>query len=306
MRKYLISALAMSAVLLGACNDSLGPGDVSEADQEDILATLEESGFFSDGFGAEGVSEHVVAYLDGDAAPRVWGRRRGLPVSRVVEVTFDREAGIATVTKTVNFEGEFLVRLDDGSVSSKTLNEQLTQSALLERLAEDRVNDRTGRRSHWRLLEITPKEFRAIDETMRTVNIEQVRIVVNGETVLDLIDPAERLPVERGGVALLSEGDEVSVYADVANTTNLEGNETYVFLHVAHARQDAVGWHRVMMEYSADRGEWVAHWVVRHAGREFVMVDALDSGSFDAAGEYRANIWGLPYRIGETDVATID
>jgi hypothetical protein len=306
MKRYLTPALALSALLLGACIDSLGPGDVSEEDREDILATLEESGFFSDGFGAEGVSEHVVAYLEGDAAPRVWGRRRGLPVSRVVEVIFDREAGTATVTKTVGFEGEFLVRLDDGSISSKPLNEQLTQTALLERLAEDRVNHRTGRRTRWGLLEISPKEFRAIDEALRTVNIEQVRIVVNGETVLDIIDPSERLPIERGGVALLNVGDEVSVFANVANTTNLEENHTYVFLHVAHAREDAVGWRRVMMEYSEDMGEWVAHWVVRHAGREFVMVDALDSGSFEAEGEYRANIWGLPYRVGETDVATVD
>jgi hypothetical protein len=306
MKKYLTPALALSALMLGACNDSLGPGNVSEEDREDILVTLEESGFFSDGFGVEGVSEHVVAYLDGDAAPRVWGRRRGMPVSRVIEVTFDRETGTATATKTVNFEGEFLVRLDDGSISSKPLNEQLTQSALLERLAEDRVNDRTGRRSRWQLLEISPKEIRAIDETMRTVRIEQVRIAVNGETVLDIIDPAERLPVERGGVALLSEGDEVSVYADVANTTDLEESQTYVFLHVAHARQDAVGWRRLMMEYSEDLGEWVAHWVVRHAGREFVMVDALDSRSFEPEGEYRANIWGLPYRVGETDAARVD
>ena len=155
-------------------------------------------------------------------------------------------------------------------------------------------------------MEISPKEFRAIDETLRTVNVEQVRIVVNGETVLDIIDPSERLPIERGGVALLSVGDEVSVYADVANPTNLDGNETYVFLHLAHARADVVGWRRVMMEYRDDLGEWVAHWVVRHAGREFVMVDALDSGSFEIEGEYRANIWGLPYRVGETDVATVD
>ena len=46
---------------------------------------------------------------------------------------------------------------------------------------------------------------------------------------------------------------------------------------------------------------WV---VVRHSGREHVMVDALDSGSFDLEGEYRANILGVPYRIGEANLGT--
>ena len=49
----------------------------------------------------------AVAYFDGAAAPRAWGRRRGLPVRREVEVIFDREAGTPTVTKTIDFEGEF-------------------------------------------------------------------------------------------------------------------------------------------------------------------------------------------------------
>lgn len=67
-----------------------------------------------------------------------------------------------------------------------------------------------------KLLEISPKEFRLIDETKRTVNIQQVRIVVNGVTVLEIIDPSERLAIESDRVAHLSEGDEVSVYASVA------------------------------------------------------------------------------------------
>lgn len=306
MRKYFAPALAAVTLVLGGCIDSLGPGEVSEDDREEILLVLDESGFFSDGFGTDGLADNLVAYLDGAAAPRVWGRRRGLPVRRVVEVVFDREAGTAMVTKTVDFEGEFLVRLDDGSVSSKPLNEQLVQSALLERLDEDRLNDRTGRRSRWHLLEISPKEFRAIDEAKRTVTIEQVRIVVNGETALEIVDPAQGLPIEDGGVLSLSEGDEVSVYADVANGTLDIENTTYVYLHVAHAREDAVGWRRVAMEYSDDLGQWVSHWVVYHAGREFVVVDALDGGSFDPEGEYRANMWGVPYRVGESDVATTD
>ena len=301
MKKYMTPALAFCALLLGACVDGLGPESVSEVDREDILATLGESGFFTDGFGTDGVGANVVAYFDGAAAPRAWGRRRGLPVRREVEVIFDREAGTATVTKTVDFEGEFLQRLEDGSVASKPLEEQLTQSALLQRLTDVRVHEKTGRRSHWKLLEISPKEFRLTDETKRTVNIQQVRIVVNGVTVLEIIDPSERLAIESDRVAHLSEGDEVSVYASFANETNGNASETYVFLHVFHALADRTGWHRLLMEYSPDLGEYVAGWVVRHSGREHVMVDALDSGSFDLEGEYRANIWGVPYRIGETN-----
>ena len=172
---------------------------------------------------------------------------------------------------------------------------------MLQRLTDVRVHEKTGRRSHWKLLEISPKEFRLIDETKRTVNIQQVRIVVNGVTVLEIIDPSERLAIESDRVAHLSEGDEVSVYASVANETNGNASETYVFLHVFHALADRTGWHRLLMEYSPDLGEYVAGWVVRHSGREHVMVDALDSGSFDLEGEYRANIWGVPYRIGETN-----
>lgn len=304
MKKYMTPALTFGALLLGACVDGLGPESVSEEDREDILATLEESGFFTDGFGTDGVSANVVAYLDGAAAPRAWGRRRGLPVRREVEVIFDREAGTATVTKTVDFEGVFLQRLEDGSVASKPLEEQLTQSALLERLVDARVHDETGRRSHWKLLEISPKEFRLIDETKRTVNIQRVSIVVNGVTILEIIDPSERLAIESDRVAHLNEGDEVSVHVSVANETNGDLSETYVFLHVFHALADRIGWHRLLMEYSSDLGEYVTGWVVRHSGREHVMVDALDSGSFGLDGEYRANIWGVPYRIGEANLGT--
>ncbi len=60
----------------------------------------------------------------------------------------------------------------------------------------ERVHDKTGRRSRWKLLGISPKEFRLIDETKRTVNIQQVRIVVNGVTVLEIIDPSERLAID--------------------------------------------------------------------------------------------------------------
>lgn len=88
----------------------------------------------------------------------------------------------------------------------------------------------------------------------------------------------------------------------VSPETNGDASETYVFLHVFHALADRTGWHRLLMEYSPDLGEYVAGWVVRHSGREHVMVDALDSGSLDLEGEYRANIWGVPYRIGETNL----
>ena len=54
----------------------------------------------------------------------------------------------------------------------------------------------------------------------------------------------------------------------------------------------------------SDLAEYVAGWVVRHSGRGHVMVDALDSGSFDLDGEYGANIGGVPYRIGEANSGT--
>jgi hypothetical protein len=46
-------------------------------------------------------------------------------------------------------------------------------------------------------------------------------------------------------------------------------------------------------------GMFVRHWIVRFPGRERIVVDAIDSQTFntDSEDDYRANGWGVPYRI---------
>jgi hypothetical protein len=46
-------------------------------------------------------------------------------------------------------------------------------------------------------------------------------------------------------------------------------------------------------------GAFVRHWIVRFGGRERMVVDAIDSQAFhtDSEDDYRANGWGIPYRI---------
>jgi hypothetical protein len=48
-----------------------------------------------------------------------------------------------------------------------------------------------------------------------------------------------------------------------------------------------------------DQGRYVREWTVRFGGRERIGVDAIDSQTFntDSDDDYRANIWGIPYRI---------
>ncbi len=97
MKKYLTSALAFSVLALAGCNDSLGPGNASEEDREDIVAGLAEAGFFGDDFGDDGVVGHVANYFDGAAAaepPLRWGRRHRVAVSRPVMIRQFYEAAL--------------------------------------------------------------------------------------------------------------------------------------------------------------------------------------------------------------------
>jgi hypothetical protein len=298
MKKYFTSALAFGALVLAGCNDSAGPGNASEEDREDIVASLAEAGFFDDAFGDDGVVGQVANYFDGAAAaaPSLrWGRRHRVPVSRVIEVNVDREAGLATVSRTIVFEGVFMYLNDLEEVVEKPMNHTLMQSAVFQHLDVPRVNDH-GRETHWELIEVTPHDVVMTDPAARSVAIQSVTIEVNGVVVAEIVDAAALLSLA-DGLPMLNEGDAVTVYADVANETNALENETYVFLHLFHAREDRAGWRRMPMEYNADLGKWVGHWLAQHGGRERIVVDALDGGSWLPDGAYRAHVWGIPYHI---------
>lgn len=290
---------------LAACGDAAGPGNAPAADREQILAILDESGWFADTFGETGLVDAAVMTpgfnlsLAGSAADTVplvrrWGRRHGAPVSRerTVHVTGDT----ATATVSLVFEGEFLLdRTDDGvaNPTSKPLEHTVTQAATFVRRA---APDSLGRR--WRLVRVTPREAVMTDPARRTVVIERVTVMKNGAVIGEITGSGVEIPLE-GGLMGLALGDEIMVTAEVANATGHDNvPPTFVFLHLYHASPNARGWLRLPMTDNGD-GTYTRGWTVRHAGRERISVDAIDSQTFatDTEDDYRANVWGVPYRI---------
>ena len=297
MKKYLTSALVFGALALAGCNDSAGPGNASEEDREDIVAGLAEAGFFGDAFGDDGVVGQVANYFDGAggaaAPPLRWGRRHRVAADREIRVDVDREAGLATVSRTIVFEGLFMYLNDLEEMVEKPMNHTVMQSAVFRYLEDAQVNDR-DRSTHWELIEVSPHDVVMTDAAQRSVAIQSVSIVVNEVEVANIVDAGELLSLAEE-LPMLNEGDAVTVYAAVDNVTNASENETYVFLHLFHAREDRAGWRRIAMEYDGE--QWVGHWVAQRGGRERIVVDALDGGSWSPDGAYRAHVWGIPYHI---------
>lgn len=305
-----LAVAGAAALIVAACSD--GPtalGNATPEDREAVVAELEASGWFTEAFGMSGTAENVnlaasfdlslstVAAQDTVPLIRRWGRRHGEPVSRVITVEVVGDTARARMV--VTFEGQFVLDRtpDDGEPpTQKPLEEQAVQRAVLVRRSADDTVD-VARRP-WRLVALSPREWRMTDEARRTVRISRVVVRVNGEVRLEAEDPAELFRVDNR-IPRLEVGDSVSVLAEVDNTTGT-GNEppTFVFLHVYHHGPNARGWVRIPMR-ERDDGAFVRHWIVRFAGRERMVVDALDSQTFntDSEDDYRANGWGIPYRI---------
>lgn len=303
MRPLMLILSAAAAASLAACGDATGPGNATGEDREEVLAVLDASGWFTEDFGLEGaaldgsVASGLSLGLSGvqDTVPAIrrWGRRRGRPVER--EITINVADDTARVTAVVTFDGRFLLdRTDDGQANptEKPLQEQAVHHSVLVRTDPDSA----GRR--WRLVQLSPWEWRLTDEAKRTVRVTGVEVLVNGESKILVEDPAELFDVDNR-IPRLQVGDVVQVLATVENTTG-HGNEppTFVFLHVYHASPVARGWIRFPMGLD-DEGRYVREWTVRFSGRERIAVDAIDSQTFntDSEDDYRANIWGIPYRI---------
>jgi hypothetical protein len=297
----------MAAVMLAACSDTpTGPGNATEADRNAVVAELAASGWFAETFGTDGAVEDLdlaasfdlnlssVAAQDTVPLVRRWGRRPGAPVRR--ELTVEVTGDTARAELVVTFEGVFVLdrTADDGEpATQKPLEEQAVQRAVLVRRPEADPAARL-----WALVALSPREWRMTDEATRTVRITHVVVRVNGEIKLEVEDPAELFRVDHR-IPRLQVGDSVSVLAEVENTTGT-GNEppTFVFLHVYHHGPTARGWVRIPMQARED-GAFVRHWIVRFGGRERMVVDAIDSQAFhtDSEDDYRANGWGIPYRI---------
>ncbi len=309
--KRLAVPFVVGALALTGCGESFGPqGNASEEDRDEIISLLDESGFFAEEFGVEGTSDDgaaaapaLVASAEAAevVAPRIWGRRLGLPVRRLVTVDVDPQEGVATVSKEVFFEGRFLLDItqdDQFNPTEKPLEVKLVQHATFHRLPSDQV-DAAGRR--WRLINLSPAEWMVTAEDKQTVNLTLVQVWVNGELQLEITDASELLDID-SRIPRLHVEDVVEVRAWVENSLD-NGNEpdTFVFLHLFHASPSASGWMRLPMERVITDTDvyYTLSWTARHIGRARIAVDAIDAQTFTTQTEddYRGNIWGVPYRI---------
>ncbi len=307
-RRLAVPLLSM-AMAMWACADSTGPGNATSQDQQGVQAALDLSGFGGEDFGDLGAVADFAAppafdlgivrsaATDTVRAPRFWGRRRGRPVSVVRDVVVTGDTARATITR--RFEGVFVLRLGTDSTAvptTKPLIESLVQRALLVRRPADSVTATDSLR--WRLVALSPQEYRATRPASRTVQITHVTVSVNGQVKIDLTDPQALFRVG-DQVPRLALGDTVVVTAEVSNTTGGDHfPATLVFLHVDRADPRGAAWRRERMGQTAD-GAYVRAWVVRVPGRARFAVDAIDAGTFTTAStdDYRANIWGVPFRI---------
>jgi hypothetical protein len=303
-RRYLL--VGCTALLAAACSDATAPGNAEPQDRTEVLAALDQSGWFGDDYDVTGAIANatlsVTAGFDLGLAPsgtdsvplvRLWGRHPGTPIAH--QITVDVANDTARVEALVRFDGTFVLdRTDDGVLNptAKPLQEEALQQALVVH------GDPDGAGRRWYLAALSLRQWRMTDEAKRTVAVTHAEVWVNGSQVFTVDDPADLFDVN-DRVPVLHVGDVVRVVATVGNTTGT-GNEpaTFVFLHVYHAGPYARGWARVPMR-ETETGEFVREWTVRFTGRERIGVDAIDSQTFntDSDDDYRANVWAIPYRI---------
>lgn len=308
MRKTLL-AVGSAAVALfaaAACTDA----NTLAMDQTQVLAAATDQlgNMMDTTFGVAGrTSSDAAATIGGSApalapaaidsvtAPLFWGRLRIVPGGP--RPIFHRDVTVqgdsAWVELTVTFQGLFLVDTSADTTfnpSAKPLDVQLHQSAVFVRDAQ---------RPHgWRAVELSLQNWQDTDLSTRTVDVTQVQVSVNGVVMFTATDPDSLYDVVNR-IPRLHLGDTISVTASVSNTTG--GSfvpPTFVFLHVRHANLSGVYWRRVPMRDNGD-GTYSRTWIARSTGVDRFVVDAIDANTLELgnANNYRANEWGIPYRI---------
>ncbi len=339
MKRQLAVLLTLGALALAGCNDNTAPADnttssvttpasgtgtgigtgsgggpVSAQEAAAVLALVDQSGWSGTDFGAIGATSEFQN--DGEAfapsisrspmvavsVPEFWGRLRGEPVLKTRIVTEKGDTAWASIK--VDYNGAFLLDLTPGDgkldVTSKPLVESMVQQARLEK---GPANEHGVR--NWVLVGITPQQYVATDAAKQTVKISEVVVSVNGVVKIDITDPTAFEKIlstaakTSNDMPLFHRGDNIKIVVKVANTTGTNNTPpTFAFLSSFHADANGLGWRRMQMQDGGDNS-YSLTWVAQQAGRERVIVEALDAQGFvtPTADDYRANVWAVPYQI---------
>ncbi len=306
MRQWWMLAAGLGALAIAGCENAMGPeGNASAADRQEILAAIDASQFSGEAIDVDGFAENFQAVALGNALypasaspevevtlPRLWGRRfdAGATRTRTVDVSNDT----ATVSLSAQVDGRLLALFPKDGAPPDTLNRPFRHTVSQQVVL---VKADSGGRRGWHILQVSPQQWVMTDPAKRTIALTRVTVTVNDQVKIDVTDAGARFDVNTK-LPRLNRGDVVTVKATLTNTA-ATGNvpPEFVFLHVLHADPQGLGWRRLQMEKQAD-GSYQRSWAVRMAGRDRLVVDAIDSQTFTpAAGEYRANVWAVPYRI---------
>jgi hypothetical protein len=303
MRSFSFALAGLTAVALigAACSDT---STGLTADQTQVRAAYEGlTGYTEDDFGDTGaIGTAAVApafdnlgVLDTAIAPLFWGRDRvvrGGP-RPVLTLNVVVQGDSAWVTRGVTFQGIFLV---DTSADA-TFNP--TSKPLADGVLQRAVFVRDAAAPHgWRAVALTVLDWQPTALDRRTVQVQNVAVYRNDTLQLQVSNPDSLIAVDTR-FPQFHQGDTVRVVAHVANTTGgTFSPATFVFLHVRHADPAGIRWRRVRMTDDGN-GDFSLRWIVRFTGRDRFVVDALDAATLElgTADNYRANEWGIPFRI---------
>ena len=338
IRRRLVPPWVPVFFLLAGCghNDPTSPGNggvnpAGTADRsqiEALVASAPELDFtFTDDEG-EALGEATTANDTGNASlvapadsgtsdatrPVFWGRWRrppDHPPVRTVEFLEPPAEGKALVKVNVKFDGLFLVdRTDDGvrNPGKKPLRDELTRYALFRKIWFHPAESESESVFCWRLVAISPTEFRMTDPAKQTVTIESVTL--DGEqTDLTVTDPAELLKLRREErrLPIFRYGEQVKVEAKVTNTDTGFDPPTFVFLHVPTSNVLCPGpqdRRRIRMFDNGMNGDAVAGdgtftviWTVHDLGLHHAAVDVINSRTLqnETDDDYNSTTWGIPY-----------
>lgn len=296
-----LTGVMFAAVAGAACSDS---STAISAEQAQVQAAYEAlTGYTDEDFGDPGAvssSPAAPSFLstglqDTAIAPRFWGRLRVVPQGPrpVFTRTIIVQGDSAWVMRSVDFQGIFLV----DTSADNTFNP--TSKPLADGVRQRAAFVRDGSAPHgWRLVALTPLNWQNTAVDRRTVQITSVAVFKNGSLLLQVENPDSLIEADTR-VPRFQEGDSIRVVARVENTTGGSFSPaTFVFLHVRHADPARVVWRRVPMVDNGN-GEYEISWVVRYAGRDRFVIDALDAATLQlgTADNYRSNEWGIPFRI---------